>query len=225
MKILLLEDEADIRRAVSKALTKQGYLVDEAEDGKQALLLFDINEYDLLVLDLNVPLVHGLAVLQSVRASAHEQKSKVPVLILSAMGEWDDKVKGLDLGANDYLAKPFHIEELLARVRANIRAASPFAAQALQAGGLVLSMAKRQACAGGVPLALTRKEYDILEYLLLHKGSVCTETDLLEHAWASDADMFSNAVKVHISSLRKKLAAAGEAERVRTVRGHGYMIA
>ncbi|MEG1125541.1 MAG: response regulator transcription factor [Oscillospiraceae bacterium] len=220
MKILIIEDEADILRAVAKALQKQGYQTDSAEDGDAALELFFVNEYDLIVLDINLPYVSGLDILKKVR----EKSPSLPVIIMSAMGEWEDKVKGLDLGANDYLAKPFHIEELLARVRANIRASGINTDIILRAGSLLLDGTRRKVSASGVALELTRKEFDILEYLLRHKGRVCTETDLLEHVWASDTDMFSNAVKVHISTLRKKLCAAKEESLIVTVRGHGYKV-
>ncbi len=217
MKLLVIEDEADILRAVSRGLRKCGYAVDTAVDGVSGLELCLINQYDLLILDLNLPGMDGMEVLQKIR----QQDQDLKVLILSARYSVEDKVFGLDEGANDYLVKPFHFAELEARVRALLSRRFTREPKLLLCGDLSMDMVTRKAAAGGQMLELTAKETAILEYLLKHQERAVSSEELLEHVWDSEADLFSNAIKVHISSLRKKL---GTACQIVNIRGAGYQL-
>lgn len=220
VKLLLIEDEADIRNALHKGLAKCGYLVDEAEDGEAGLLLYEVNQYDLVILDLNLPTMDGLKVLAEIRKKDVETK----VLILSARWEIDHKVEGLDLGANDYMVKPFHFAELEARIRALLRRQFVQGSAILTYGPLQMDTATKAVQVAGEGLELTGKEYAILNYLLLNQGRVVSAETLIEHLWDSDADLFSNAIKVHISMLRKKIGAYWDQELIRNIRGMGYIL-
>lgn len=221
MKILLIEDEEELSEIVAHGLRKCGYAVDTAYDGEDALCYYGMNSYDVIVLDLNLPKVDGLEVLRSIR-----QKDRITkILILSARSAVDDRVKGLDMGANDYLTKPFDFLEFEARIRTLSRIAYIQQGNELNCGELKLNMATKVVSFGAVKLPLTKKEYSILEYLMLQKGQVISAEQLLNHVWDSDADLFPDTLKYHIHSLKKKLAEADcSQELISNVRGIGYKI-
>lgn len=220
MKLLVVEDEKGMSRALAKGLTKRGYAVDCAFNGEDAIHLYGLNEYDLMVLDINLPKINGLEVLRRIR----EKDPYFRVLILSARSSIEDRVAGLDQGASDYLTKPFDFRELEARIRGLLRREFLQKDAELYCGGLKLDTVGKTVSFRGRPLSLTKKEYGILEYLLTQNRMVSAE-ELIEHVWNSDADLFSNTFKFHISSLRKKLAeAAGESVAIITLRNQGYRI-
>lgn len=220
MKLLLVEDNRLLSKNVAKGLTKKGYAVDCAYDGEEALALYDLNEYDLMILDLNLPKVDGMDVLRTIR----QKDSELKIIILSARTTVDDKIEGLDSGSNDYLTKPFDFGELEARIRSLLRRRFSQAEVALMCGNIRLNMASKTVTVEDKPLALTKKEYSILEYLMSHKGTVISPEQLIEHVWDSEADLFSNSFKFHIHSLKKKLEEAGAGGYVVNVRGQGYRI-
>ena len=222
MKLLLVEDETLLSAAIAKGLRKHGYAVDCAYDGEEALALYGVNEYDLMILDLNLPKVDGLEVLRRIR----ETDAALRVLILSARSTVPDKIAGLDGGGNDYLAKPFDFAELEARIRALLRQEVRMRNVDLSCGALRVDTAAKRVFWGEAPVELTKKEYTILEYLMAHQDRVISAEELIEHVWDSEADPFSNAFRFHISSLRKKLAAVcGTDTLIITLRGHGYRMA
>lgn len=220
MKLLLIEDEELLSAAIAKGLRKHGYAVDCAYDGEEALAQYSVNDYDLLILDLNLPVLDGMEVLRRIR----EQDKTMRVLILSARSSVADKVAGLDGGCNDYLTKPFDFGELEARIRSLLRRQFSQTAVELSCGHIQLNMASKTVTVNETPLALTKKEYSILEYLMTHKGTVISPEQLIEHVWDSEADLFSNSFKFHIHSLKKKLEEAGAGGHVVNVRGLGYRI-
>ena len=224
MRLLVIEDERELCDMTARSLRKAGYEVDVCYDGESALERLSYESYDLLVLDLNLPKVDGLTVLGTLRETDRETK----VLILSARTEVADKVQGLDLGANDYLSKPFHLAELEARVRSLVRRQFIQRDVRLVCGALSLDTKTRVASVdgpcGAQDLALTRKETGILEYLLLNEGRPVSQEELIEHVWGAGADLFSNSIRVHISSLRKKLRAALGHDPIRNRIGEGYLI-
>ncbi|WP_066649133.1 response regulator transcription factor [Christensenella timonensis] len=221
MKLLIIEDEEDLLRALKAGFEKKGYAVDIAADGTEGCELAFINDYDLIILDLNLPGMDGLEILSHIRENDLRQK----VLILSARSDYAQRIEGLDLGANDYLVKPFDFGELEARVRSLLR-------RSFTQNNVILKFSKfsLDTCAhllytdAGETIDLTPKEYAILEYLLLHRGKAISAEELIEHVWFSDSSLFSNAIKVHVSTLRKKLAAYTEEELVTNMRGAGYCI-
>ncbi|MFC5528806.1 response regulator transcription factor [Cohnella yongneupensis] len=222
MKVLVVEDGLSMQKAIGTGLRKFGYAVDVASDGEQALQLAEVNEYDAIVLDLNLPKLDGLDVLRAIRESNQEIK----VLILSARSEVEDKISGLDIGANDYMAKPFHFRELEARLRALLRRKFIVTNTQVSHGHLKIDSALKQAYAKDNKIDLTKKEYGILEYLLQHKDKVVSAEEIMEHVWDSQTDLFSNSFKVHINSLKKKLAVhLGDQEVIKNLRGIGYFIA
>lgn len=220
MRILLVEDERLLSELVAKGLRSEGYAVDAAYDGEEALFQYSVNEYDLVVLDLNLPLRDGLDVLAEIRA----QDIAIKILILSARSTVEDRIAGLDSGANDYLVKPFDLGELLARVRGLLRLQFVQAPMVLGLGALQLDTQARRVTANDDVVPLTRKEYGILEYLLLHKNQVVSAETLTEHVWSDALDPFSNTFRYHIHSLKKKLSLASGVEYIKTVRGQGYII-
>ena len=220
MKILIIEDEIDLLEALALGFKKKGYAVDIADDGSLGLEYLLTNDYDLLILDLNLPSMDGIEVLQSIRKENKELK----ILILSARTEIDDRVKGLELGANDYLIKPFAFAELEARSAALLRRNFIQRDPLLRHGSLTLDMNLRSVMINENKIELAPKEYAILEYLLFNAGRVVSAEELIEHVWESDADYFSTALKVHMSNLRKKLVEASGAEMILTIRGAGYLI-
>lgn len=220
MRILVVEDERDLADALARGLGRQGYAVDVAFDGEEALRAAEVNEYDLLVLDLNLPKVDGMEVCRRVRAAG----SSVGILMLTARTGLGDRVEGLDQGADDYLVKPFHFPELLARIRAILRREGEQRRIILRVGELVLDPNAHRVSFRDSLATLTAKEFGILEYLMRHAGCVVSQEDLLEHVWSEDANLFTQSIKVHINNLRRKLAAAGGEGLISTIKGKGYMI-
>ena len=205
MHLLIVEDERALCDTVARSLRRSAYSVDCCYDGEKALELLETERYDLVLLDLNLPKKDGMTVLRTLRQTDRE----TPVLILSARGEVEDKVTGLDAGANDYLAKPFHLAELEARIRS-----------------LTLRQFTQQdvVLRCGQPLTLTRKETGILEYLMAHQGRPVSQEELMDHVWDNSVDSFSNSIRVHISALRKKLRTALGYDPVRNRIGEGYLM-
>ena len=220
MRILVVEDERALCETIVRSLRRLAYSVDPCYDGDTAIDLLGSERYDLVLLDLNLPGADGMTVLRTLRQTDRETR----VLILAARSEVADKVEGLDAGANDYLAKPFHLEELEARIRSLTLRQFTQNDVVLHCGPLSFDARSRTATAAGQPLALTRKETGILEYLLLHRGRPVSQEELLEHVWDNSVDNFSNSIRVHISALRKKLRAALGYDPVRNRIGEGYLI-
>ena len=194
MRVLLAEDDPDLARQLKQALGDVGYAVDHAADGEEAHFLGDTEPYDVIVLDLGLPKVDGVSVLERWRREGRT----IPVLILTARGAWSDKVSGFDAGADDYLTKPFHTEELLARLRALVRRAAGHAAPSLSCGGLRLDPRAARATVAGEPLRLTSLEYRLLHYLMMHQGRVISRTELVEHLYDQDFDRDSNTIEVFV---------------------------
>lgn len=221
MKLLIIEDEEDIIDALAYGFRKLGYVVDTAIDGEEGLELIYINQYDLIILDLNLPSMDGLDILAKIREEDEESK----ILILSARSEYIDRIKGLDMGANDYLVKPFDFGELAARVRSLLRRNFIQQNSKIKFGNIIIDTAARVVYSDKKQkIDLAPKEFSILEYLINNKGRVVSAEELIEHIWSSDASMFSNAIKVHVSTLRKKLSEYSEGEIISNIRGAGYII-
>jgi len=215
MRILLIEDEADLLASLAKALREEGYAVDTATDGEEGLYKAREVGYDAIVLDVMLPRLDGWEVLERFRKS-----QKTPVLMLTARDAARDRVRGLDAGADDYLVKPFDLEELFARLRAIIRRAAGQTVNTIEIGGAIIDTASRKVTLAGNPVALTAREYCLLEFLALHRGETVTRTALYEHLFDEDDDSLSNLLDVHVSNLRKKLGGG----LIETRRGHGYCI-
>ena len=220
MRLLLIEDERTLCDAVARRLRRSGYSVDLAYDGERALQLLEVERYDLVLLDLNLPKLDGMSVLRTLRQTDRETR----VLILSARSEVEDKVQGLDAGANDYLAKPFHLAELEARIRSLTLRQFTQQDVLLSCGGLTFDTRSRTATVNGQTLTLTRKETGILEYLMVHQGRPVSQEELMDHVWDNSVDNFSNSIRVHISALRKKLRAALGYDPIRNRIGEGYLM-
>ncbi|MBI3348806.1 MAG: response regulator transcription factor [Burkholderiales bacterium] len=217
MRVLLVEDEAVLRSQLRQLLEQAGYAVDEAADGQAALHLGTTEPYDAVVLDLGLPVLDGLTVLQRWRS----QGRAMPVLILTARDSWHEKVSGIDAGADDYLAKPFHAEELLARLRALVRRAHGLASPLLQHGDVTLDTRTGTVTQNGLTVNLTAHEYRLLAYLMHRVGQVVSRAELVEHLYAQDFDRDSNTVEVFVARLRRKLGAT----LIETIRGMGYRLA
>lgn len=220
MKILIVEDEKDMQQALCYGMRKSGYAVDAADNGQDAVELCEYNDYDLVILDLNLPGMDGLNVLKHIR----EKNLPAKVLILSTRCDISDKIEGLDGGASDYMTKPFHFKELEARVRVLLRRTFIQNEAALSRGGLYLDTNKKQACFKGMPIELSMREFSILEYLMMNMGRPVSAEELLEHVCDSEADPFSNQIKVYISTIRRKLAAFSDENIIKNIRGAGYVI-
>ena len=220
MHILIVEDERTLCDTIVRSLRRLAYSVDFCYNGNKALELIEVERYDLILLDLNLPGADGMTVLRTLRETDHETR----VLILSARSEVTDKVDGLDAGANDYLAKPFHLAELEARIRSLTRRQFTQHDVVLSCGDLAFDTKARTASVAGQVLTLTRKETGILEYLLLNKGCPVSQEELIDHVWDNSVDNFSNSIRVHISSLRKKLRAALGYDPIRNRIGEGYVM-
>ena len=216
MRVLLVEDETVLRSQLKQMLEQAGYAVDGAGDGQAALHLGATEPYDAVVLDLGLPVLDGLTVLQRWRG----QGLSMPVLILTARDSWHEKVAGIDAGADDYLAKPFHTEELLARLRALVRRTHGLASPLLQQGDVTLDTRTGTVTLKGITVTLTAHEYRLLAYLMHRAGQVVSRSELIEHLYAQDFDRDSNTVEVFVGRLRRKLGA----DLIETVRGMGYRL-
>ena len=216
MRVLLVEDEPTLAAQLRQVLAEAGYAVDHAADGREAWYLGGVQPYDAIVLDLGLPVLDGLSVLKRWRSEG----VSTPVLVLTARDQWHEKVAGIDAGADDYLTKPFHTEELLARVRALIRRAQGLSSPLLQCGPLALDTRSGRVMLDGQPVSLTSHEYRLLAYLMHHPGELVSRSDLTEHLYAQDAERDSNTIEVFVARLRKKLPA----ELIETVRGLGYRL-
>ena len=220
MRILVVEDEIALCETIAKGLRLDGYEVDTCFDGGTAWNMAMDESYDLIILDLNLPVMDGMEVLRNLR----KEDSETAVLILSARGHLQDKIDGLDSGANDYLCKPFHFEELEARVRSLTRRRTVQNNVILSCGELSLDTKSSTVIVNGEKLPLTRKELGLLEYLLLHQERPVPQEELIQHVWDSSVDSFSNSIRVHISALRKKLRAALGYDPITNRIGQGYVI-
>ena len=216
MRLLVVEDDQDLNRQLVSVLSQAGYAVDAAFDGEEGHFLGDTEPYDAVILDLGLPKLDGLSVLESWR----RDNRKMPVLILTARDRWSDKVAGIDAGADDYVAKPFHVEEVLARVRALLRRSAGHAKSELECGPLRLDTKLARVTYNGTPVKLTSLEYRLLAYLMHHQDRVVPRLELVEHLYEQDFDRDSNTVEVFIGRLRKKLSA----DSIVTVRGLGYRL-
>ena len=217
MRILVVEDDTNLNRQLKEALTEAGYAVDVAFDGEEGHFLGDTEPYDAIVLDIGLPQMDGLSVLEEWRRAG----KTTPVLLLTARDRSSDKVQGIDAGADDYVAKPFHMEEVLARIRALVRRAAGLASNEIVAGSVRLDSRSGRVTVGGQSVKLTSHELRLLSYLMHHKGKVISRTELTEHLYDQDFDRDSNTIEVFVGRLRKKLPE----DCIQTVRGLGYQIA
>ena len=216
MRCLVVEDDADLRRQLARALGDAGYAVDVAGDGEEGHFLGETEPYDVVVLDLGLPRIDGVTILERWRDGGRT----FPVLILTARDRWSEKVAGFDAGADDYLTKPFHMEELLARLRALVRRAAGHSSPALELGALRLDTRAQRASVEGQPVKLTSHELRLLTYLMHHAGRVVPRSELIEHIYDQDFDRDSNTIEVFVGRLRKKIGQ----DRIVTVRGLGYQL-
>ncbi|MBS0211696.1 MAG: response regulator transcription factor [Proteobacteria bacterium] len=221
MRILLVEDEAPLRETLSARLKREGYAVDAASDGEEGQYMGREVPFDMAIIDLGLPKLSGMDLVRDLRV----QQKKFPILILTARSSWQDKVEGLKAGADDYLVKPFHVEELLARINALMRRAAGWSKPTLECGPIVLDLTAQTVVVGGAPVDLTSYEYKVLEYLMLHAGELVSKADLTEHIYQQDFDRDSNVLEVFIGRLRKKLDPDGALKPIETVRGRGYRFA
>ena len=221
MKALIVEDDADLRRQLKLQLEQRGYTIEESGNGREAHYLGQEYEYDIAIVDIGLPEVSGLEVIRQWRAEGNT----LPVLVLTARGDWQDKVEGLEAGADDYLAKPFHAEELLARLNALVRRASGHASPVLRFGPLELDTAARVVTRDRAEVRLTSYEYRTLEYLMLNAGKTISKAELTEHLYHQDYDRDSNVLEVFIRRLRQKLDPEQTLQPITTVRGLGYRFA
>ena len=216
MRVLVVEDDPDLGRQLTEALTQAGYAVDLAPDGEEGHFLGDTEPYDAAVLDLGLPKLDGVRVLEKWRNAGKD----MPVLILTARDRWSEKVAGFDAGADDYLTKPFVTEELLARLRALMRRAAGHASAALECGDLRVDTRAARASVNGEPIKLTAQEYRVLSYMMHHQGRVVPRTELVEHIYDQDFDRDSNTIEVFVGRLRRKIGS----NRILTERGLGYRL-
>lgn len=216
MRLLVVEDDPDLNRQLVSALGDAGYVVDSASDGEEGHFLGDTEPYDAVILDIGLPVMDGVSVLENWRREGR----KMPVLILTARDRWSDKVAGFDAGADDYVSKPFHMEEVLARVRALLRRSAGHATSEISCGPLMLDTKSARVTIEGQQIKLTSLEFRLLSYLMHHQDRVVSRTELVEHLYDQDFDRDSNTIEVFVGRLRKKLAV----DVLRTVRGLGYCI-
>ena len=216
MRILVVEDDPNLNKQVKNALEDNGYSVDIALDGEEGHFLGDTEPYDAVILDLGLPKIDGLTVLENWR----KENKKFPVLILTARNRWSEKVNGFDAGADDYVTKPFQMEELLARLRALIRRSAGHASSDIECGPLRIDTKSNKVFVNGMKLKLTSHEYKIIEYFLHHQDKVITRTELIEHIYDQDFDRDSNTIEVFIGRLRKKMGL----NLIKTERGYGYRL-
>lgn len=217
MRLLVVEDDPDINRQLVTALTDAGYVVDAATDGEEGHFLGDTEPYDCVILDLGLPVMDGVSVLEAWRREGH----KMPVLILTARDRWSDKVSGFDAGADDYVSKPFHMEEVLARVRALLRRNAGHATSELSCGPMMLDTKAAKVTVDGHAIKLTSLEYRLLAYLMHHQDRVVSRTELVEHLYDQDFDRDSNTIEVFVGRVRKKIGV----DMIKTARGLGYRLA
>ena len=217
MRVLVIEDDKDLNRQMVAALEQAGYAVDRAYDGEEGHFLGDTEPYDAVILDLGLPKKDGIAILEDWRKAGRA----MPVLILTARDRWSDKVQGIDAGADDYVAKPFHMEEVLARLRALVRRAAGHATSQLICGPVHLDSKAGRVIIDGNPIKLTSHEYRLLAYLMHHTGRIVSRTELVEHLYDQDFDRDSNTIEVFIGRLRKKMGV----DIIQTMRGLGYLVA
>jgi len=220
VRILVVEDEEKVASFIRKGLEEEHYAVDVALDGEEGLSMAQLNPYDLLILDLMLPSLDGYRILQRLRSEGVD----TAVLVLTARDGVGDKVRGLDLGADDYLTKPFAFAELLARVRALMRRGKPQRSPILKVADLIIDPASRRVTRGGTPIELTAKEYSLLEYLMRHSGQVLTRTMISEHVWDQTFDSYTNVIDVYVNYLRKKVDQGFEPKLIHTIRGVGYSL-
>lgn len=220
MRILIIEDERELLQDLTKGLTLKGYAVDQADSGKIGYQMAVDEEYDLIILDLNLPEMDGFSILREFQ----QERFQTKVLILSANSELDSKLSGFELGASDYLTKPFHFAELEARVRVLLNRKFVQQSNCLTYQSLSLNMMNRTAQVNGNPAEFTAKEFAILEYFLLNQGRLITQQELIDHVWNGDANPFSNSIRVHLSALRKKLKALLGSDPIQTKIGEGYLL-
>lgn len=223
MRVLLVEDDKEVALYVSKGLKEQGFMVDVASEGKEGLGLASTETYDVMIIDRMLPKLDGLSILKSIRAA----ENHTPVIVLSALGEVDDRIRGLKAGGDDYLVKPFSFSELLARIEALIRRSevTPDAAiTSLNVGDLEMDLLSRKVTRAGEKIDLQSREFKLLEYLVKHQGQVVTRTMLLENVWNYHFDPQTNVIDVHISRLRAKIDKEFDNPLIQTVRGAGYVI-
>lgn len=218
MRILVIEDEGSIRLQLSARLKREGYAVDEAADGEEGIYLGNEYSFDLAVIDLGLPKLSGIEVVRKLRA----QGKNFPILILTARGRWQDKVEGLEAGADDYLVKPFHIEELLARLNALLRRSAGLTQPELHCGPIILNISSHQVTVNGRRIDLTAYEYKVLEYLMMHTGKMVSKTELTEHLYDQDFDRDSNVLEVFVGRPRRKLDPENRLLPIETLRGQGY---
>ena len=216
MRILIVEDDPDLSRQLAEALKDTGYAVDVAADGEEGHFLGDTEPYDAVILDLGLPLIDGVSVLQKWRSDG----KTFPVIILTARDQWSEKVAGFDAGADDYLTKPFHTEELLARLRALVRRAAGHSTDTIEIGDLMVDNRAARAFVDGSPIKLTSHEFRLISYLAMHRGRVISRTELVEHIYDQDFDRDSNTIEVFVGRLRRKIGT----HRIETVRGLGYRL-
>jgi len=216
VRILVVEDDATLNRQIVTMLEDAGYAVDKAFDGEEGQFLGETEPYDAVILDLGLPKIDGVSVLNAWRRA----EKVMPVIILTARDRWSDKVQGFDAGADDYVTKPFHVEELLARVRALLRRAAGHASSEITCGPVALDTRAGRVLVNDMPIKLTSHEYRLLSYLMHHKGRVVSRTELTEHMYDQDFDRDSNTIEVFVGRLRKKLGV----EVIQTVRGLGYVL-
>lgn len=220
MRVLIVEDEAPLREQLVRQLESAGYAVDAAADGEEGLYLGSEYPFDIAIVDLGLPKLPGIDMIRRWRTAG----KSFPVLILTARGRWDEKVAGLEAGADDYVVKPFHAEELLARVNALLRRAAGWAQPLLHCGPLTLNTASREVIMEGRPVELTAYEFRTLQYLMLNAGKVISKTELVEHLYDQDYDRDSNVIEVFIRRLRSKLDPDGRLNPIETLRGSGYRL-
>ncbi len=220
MRILVIEDEKKIAEFVRRGLREEGYAVDIAADGEEGHYLATSNEYDLIILDLMIPKIDGLTLCRTLR----KEKINIPIIMVTAKNTVQDKVTGLDTGANDYLTKPFAFEELLARVRALLRHKEAGSATKLKAGDLAADLLTHKVTRGGKEIELTAKEFALLEYLMRNAGAVITRTMISEHVWDINFDTDTNIIDVYINYLRRKIDDGFKKKLIQTIRGRGYSI-
>jgi two-component system copper resistance phosphate regulon response regulator CusR len=219
MRVLLIEDEPRVAHFIARGLREQSYAVDIARDGDEAIYLAIINEYDLIILDVMLPLKDGFQVCKEIRA----QSIKQPILMLTALDGIDDRVKGLDCGADDYLGKPFDFKELLARIRALLRRSKEFRPETLQVADLIINTSSHTVTRGGRKISLTAKEYSLLEFFVLRADKLVSRGEIAEHVWDENFDPFSNVIDVYVRRLRKKIDESFNHPLIRTRRGEGYI--